>query len=170
MKQIFLYIIGVVIFIIVVGLLVKNNKITGVGIPAPTSTSALPSTNLKTISVGGTSIKVAVAKSEDEKRKGLSGVSLMAQDQGMIFDYKDQGLRPAFWMKDMLFPLDFIWIKAGKVIEVTTNVSQPVPGTRDADLKIYLPKESVDYILEVNSGFVGKNNIKVGTTVDTSQL
>ncbi len=171
MKKIFLYIAGVVIFIIVVGLLVKNNKITGVGLPTSSpSTSTFSSFNLKTISVGTASVKVAVAKTEDEKRKGLSGVTSMASDQGMIFDYKDRGVRPAFWMKDMLFPLDFIWIKNGKVVDISINAPQPSLGTKDSDLKIYIPKETIDYVLEVNSEFAQKNNITVGTAVDVSKL
>ncbi len=169
MKKIFLYIAGVVIFIVVVGLLVKGNKIGGVGVPSPTS-SPFSTANLKTIKVGAISTKVAVAKTEDEKRKGFSGVTSIASDQGMIFDYKGQGVRPAFWMKDMLFPLDFIWIKSGKVVDISINAPQPSPGTKDSDLKIYIPKETVDYVLEVNSGFVEKNNVKEGTIVDTSKL
>lgn len=168
MRNIFLYIAGVIVFIIIVGLITKGriNLIT----PSRGNSSPLASQNLKTIKVGSTSLKVAVVKTEDEKKKGLSGIASMLQDEGMIFDYHDQNVRPAFWMKDMLFPLDFIWIKNGQVIEISPAAPNPTPGTSDSDLKLYLPKETVDYVLEVNSGFTSKNNITIGTKVDLSRL
>lgn len=169
MRNIFLYIAGVIVFIIVVGLITKG-KINLVTSPKGGSPVPLLSQNLKNIKVGSTQIKVAVVKTEDEKRKGLSGISVMPQDEGMIFDYNGQNVRPAFWMKDMQFPLDFIWIKNGEVIEVDPAAPSPTPGASDSDLKLYLPKETVDYVLEVNSGFASKNNITVGTKVDLSRL
>lgn len=168
MKNIFLLIAGVIIFIIAVGLITKGK----INLITKSTSSSVPvlSQNLKSIKVGSTQIKVAVAKTEDEKRKGLSGVSNMPSDEGMIFDYNNQNFRPAFWMKDMLIPLDFIWIKEGKVVQVDMAVAFPAPGTKDSDLLLYLPKETVDYILEVNSGFAAKNNITIGTNVDLSGL
>ncbi len=168
MKNIFLYIAGVIVFIIIVGLITKG-KINLVRTPGGSPTSVL-SQNLKTIKVGSTELKVAVANTEEEKRKGLSGISVMPQDVGMIFNYNNQNARPAFWMKDMLFPLDFIWIKNGVVIEIEQSAPIPTPGTSDSNLKLYIPKETIDYVLEVNSGFVSKNNIIVGTRVDLSRL
>ena len=79
----------------------------------------------------------------------------------MLFDFPKPDIYQ-FWMNDMNFPLDFIWINGGKVVEITENV-QPPSQTQGQPVvvKSYF---SVDKVLEVNAGFVTRNNLKVGDT------
>jgi uncharacterized membrane protein (UPF0127 family) len=68
-----------------------------------------------------------------------------------------------FWMKDMLFPLDFVWIANQKVVQINTDV--PAPKDRFSPPVVITSTEPVDQVLEVNSGFVFKNSITVGDKV-----
>ena len=169
MKKIFLYIAGVIIFIVVVGLIVRASNSGGSLFPSRAN-SPFATQDLKPIKLSSKEIKVVVARTESEKIKGLSGIKSMPDNEGMIFDYVNLNTSPAFWMKDMLIPLDFIWIKGGQIVEIAQGAPPPSPGTKDTDLQLYRPKETIDYVLEVNSGFVSKNNILVGTKVDLSGL
>lgn len=164
-KQVILPILGVMAFIVIVGLLTQKPSLFGfINIAAPSV-----SPPQKTVTIGSHVINIQKAQTEDEKMKGLSGVSSLDAGSGMLFVFSPK-LSPVFWMKGMLIPLDFIWISDGKVIRIDKNIPAPAPGTNDNQLKTYSAGQPVDYILEVNAGFCDKNNIEVGDSVDLSKI
>ncbi len=114
--------------------------------------------------IGDTKVKIEVADTQEKRNKGLGGKETLASDSGMFFIFDREDKYP-FWMKGLKFPLDFIWIKGGQVVDITENVPAPLPGQKDADLPIYSSKEPVDRVLEVTGGFIKANNIKIGDTV-----
>jgi uncharacterized membrane protein (UPF0127 family) len=65
-------------------------------------------------------------------------------------------------MKDMLFNLDLIWIKNGLVVDITKNALAPEVNTKLNELPLYKPNSDIDMVLEVNSGWTDKNNIRIG--------
>jgi len=156
-KQIFLLLAGAAVFIIAVGLMSQKLSVS----PARTS---------KTISVGNTKISVELANSDALRRKGLSGRSDLKASSGMLFVFNQKGIKPPFWMKDMLIALDIIWIKNSEVFQIDKNVQPPKAGTADKDLTLIVPKDPIDYVLEVNAGFSDKNGIVEGTPVDLSGI
>ena len=68
----------------------------------------------------------------------------------------------SFWMNDMHFPLDIIWIRAGKVVDISKNVPYPLPGNPPATAQ---PKEPADAVLEVNADFTEKHGVKIGDAI-----
>ena len=75
-----------------------------------------------------TTYRVDVAASPGERQQGLSGRESMNQDTGMLFVF-DEELPLNFWMKDMHFPLDIIWIDGRcRLVGVSAEVPTPVPG------------------------------------------
>lgn len=110
-----------------------------------------------TVSIGDKKIQVEVAKTQKEKTKGLSGRKSLPEDQGMLF-INEEPAKSSIWMKDMNFAIDIIWIDENqKVIGVEKEVS---PDTYPNKFR---PSEPVKYILEVNAGFVDRNNIAEGS-------
>jgi uncharacterized membrane protein (UPF0127 family) len=110
-----------------------------------------------TVSIGDKKIQVEVAKTQKEKAKGLSGRKSLPEKQGMLF-INEEPTKSSIWMKDMNFAIDIIWIDENqKVIGVEKEVS---PDTYPARFR---PSKAVKYILEVNTGFVSRNNISVGS-------
>lgn len=98
------------------------------------------------LKIGNTTILVDVADSDEEITKGLSGREAMAQNRGMLFVFSEPRV-PSFWMKDMLFPIDFVWIdEAGKIVAITPSI-----GT-DSYPITFSPPSEVKYVLEVNAG------------------
>lgn len=73
---------------------------------------------------------------------------------------------PLFWMKEMLIPLDFVWIDHDcRIEEVTEEAPTPVPGTSDTALPTYKPKQPVQYILEINAGEAKARGVVAGAPV-----
>lgn len=103
-------------------------------------------------------------KTREAMARGLSGRTSMHENQGMLFDYgKRSNVTPGFWMPDMKFNLDILWIKDNKIIGVAQNI--PAPKNKDEKLPLYYPPSPVDSVLELNSGWIEKNNIHFGDTV-----
>lgn len=119
---------------------------------------------LDQVIIGETKIKVEVADTQGKRSKGLGGRESLASSSGMLFIFERQDMYP-FWMKGLNFPLDFIWIRGDKVVEITENVPVPPEGAKNEELPIYQSKERIDKLLEVNAGFVSSHNIKIGDTV-----
>ena len=113
--------------------------------------------DLKKIKIGEKNIFVEIADTPGERSKGLSGRKNLKENSGMLFVFENSDYH-SFWMKDMLIPLDFIWIKNGEIVEITESVKpqdyQPP--------KILTPENRIDMVLEVTDGFISKNNIEVG--------
>lgn len=105
------------------------------------------------ISIGDKKYKVKEAKTEEEKEKGLQGVTELPEDEGMLF-YFDEDENASIWMKDTLIPLDIIFINDD---EEVVYVGEGVPETETI---ITVP--DVAYVLEVNKG----SGIKEGDELD----
>lgn len=156
-KSIFLPIAGVMILIVVVGLIYQGK------IPLNKLNDNNQEVKSKTIVINDKEIAIEIAKTSQERAKGLSNRESLDKDSGMLFVFDNE--RPTFWMKDTLIPLDIIWINDGLIIKIDENV-QPEPNTADSNLKRYQAPDITDYVLEVNAGFSKENNIKVGDSVN----
>ena len=120
------------------------------------------------LSIGGKTLSVEVAKSSLDRMRGLSGRESLGENEGMIFIFDKAG-NYGFWMKDMKFPIDIIWIKSGEIAGFSEN-AVPELGHSIWSLKLYYPPDRVDEALEVQAGFVEKNKIKVGDAVRLQNL
>jgi uncharacterized membrane protein (UPF0127 family) len=96
-----------------------------------------------------------------EIQQGLSGRDPLPENHGMlfVFNHKEQY---TFWMKEMKFPLDMLWIEDNTVIDISKNVPIPVP---DQTLPLFSPKRPANRVLELNAGTADKLGIKEGDVV-----
>ncbi len=109
-----------------------------------------------TIKIGEVEVMAFLAKTNKERERGLSGVEKLEENEGMLFLFP-LGVSPSFWMKDMLFSIDIIWIDKDKnVVEITENIS---PESYPTSI---VPNKEVKYVLEVRSGFAEEKRIRVG--------
>jgi hypothetical protein len=112
------------------------------------------------ITINNKEIKVEIAKTSLEQYRGLSGRKNICPDCGMLFISGNKRERD-FVMREMMFPLDIIWIGDKKIVKIDSNL-QP---ENSSNLTNYKSGEPVDYALEVNAGFCADNNIKIGDEV-----
>lgn len=114
-------------------------------------------------------IKVEVADTAAIRKKGLGDRQSLVEQDGMLFIF-DRVERYPFWMKGLSFPLDFVWIRGDKIIDILENISPPTSGQKDSELPIYSAKEPIDKVLEVNAGTVKRLDIKIGDTVKQTPI
>jgi uncharacterized membrane protein (UPF0127 family) len=117
------------------------------------------------VEVGEGRFSVEVADDAEERRQGLSGRATLADGAGMWFDLW-VAREARFWMREMLIPLDMVWVDAGlEVVAVTADVPFPVEGTATSDLPLYGPDALVRYVLEINAGSARAMGIEPGMQV-----
>lgn len=103
-------------------------------------------------------MNVEIVTTPDAMARGLGGRAKLGKNEGMLFDFKHEGLH-RFWMKDMQFDLDLIWLnEAGTVVYIAQNLK---PCTPDA-CPLYIPTQTATYVLEVNAGFTAAHGIAPG--------
>jgi uncharacterized membrane protein (UPF0127 family) len=100
-------------------------------------------------------VTVEVARTEAEKIRGLSGREGLAPAAGMLFVY-DAPVRPVIWMQGMRFPLDILWIRDGRVVDLVREAEPPAPGEAP---QVFAPREKAQYVLEVPAGFAERYGI-----------
>ncbi len=133
-------------------------------------TTAANDAVVKVISVGDKNVPVELADTLSEIQLGLGGRKSLPKDSGLLFILPTKDVQPSFWMEGMQFSIDIIWINDGKVTQIDQNVPEPEEDTPSNELPLYKPFTEVDYVLEVNAGYVKNNGIAVGDTVDLTQI
>lgn len=110
--------------------------------------------------IGEQSVKLEIADEPAEITVGLGGRDSLAEDRGMLF-IMPQTIIPAFWMKDMRFAIDFIWIdEQQNIVAITPSIgvdSYPIT---------FSPPSAVKYVLEVNAGLSAHNGWLPGDHVE----
>ena len=111
------------------------------------------------ITVKDKELNVFIADNYATRTRGLSIFSSIKDNEGMLFLYpeKNSSDKIGIWMQGMKFDIDIIWVKNNKIIHIVENASHP----RNITINSYNPDVLADSVLEVNSGFVKNNNIKV---------
>ena len=164
--------------VITLGLLgVACDAATPTDTSLPTLTSAPAATESQTASptveddverigvrIDGLTVRAEMARTPEERGPGLGGRPSMPLDEGMLFIFESEG-QHSFWMRGMLFPLDFIWISSDRTV-VDIIVDVPVePGVPDGELPLYRSDQAVLYVLEVNAGVVREAGVQIGDAV-----
>jgi len=98
------------------------------------------------VSIEGKTFKVEIADNDIERAKGLSGREFLAQGHGILFIFPQPGVY-GFWMKDMNFSIDIVWLDEDlKVVGIEQNVGpETFPQT-------FYPPVHIKYVVEVNAG------------------
>lgn len=154
-------IIGVIVVIVLVILGVLFVNLAGNNLQNPFA----PAHPKSTVTISGHTFYVTVAKTEQQKEEGLSVKSSLPQDQGMLFPF-DTPAFYAFWMRNMKFPIDIIYIANKKIVTIYSNV--PAPKNSTETLPIYKPHQPADTVLEINAGLANTYHFTVGTPVTLS--
>lgn len=104
---------------------------------------------------------VEVANTHASRELGLSGRPIMRNDEGMLFVFEKPG-RYGFWMKDMDFPLDMVWINQnGIVVWIERNVTPESYKEK----KTYINQSEASYVLEINANMAEKFGLYLGSKV-----
>ncbi len=105
-------------------------------------------------------ITIETVETPEEKRRGLSGRNSISDGDGMLFTFDTQATSNCFWMKDMQFAIDMVWLDDQKnVVTVTENVAP------DTFPESFCPESPASYGLEVGAGRASELGIEPGETL-----
>jgi uncharacterized membrane protein (UPF0127 family) len=90
------------------------------------------------------------------REKGLSGRAELGRDEGMLFVFEKSGYY-GFWMKDMNFSIDIVWISEDKEV---VDISEDLAPETYPDISY--PREEVKYVLELPAGYIESHNVSLG--------
>lgn len=115
--------------------------------------------NRVNIKINNFQVDAEIADTIKKRAEGLSGKNSLSEEQGMLFIFSKPG-KYSFWMKDMDFPIDIIWInKDLEIVEIKKNIAP------DSFPKSFFSSKLSQYVLELKSGTTEKYNIKEGDKV-----
>jgi len=115
---------------------------------------------LYSLKIKGEEFKVAIADSEALHYKGLSGQERLGKRKGLLFIFPEkQEVRMV--MRDMNFPLDFIYIANSKIVKLDSLENKSTESSNSG--------EPVHLVLEVNKGIIEELDLKVGDIITFSQ-
>jgi uncharacterized membrane protein (UPF0127 family) len=125
---------------------------------SPPDGPAPPPTTTNTVTLNGAKLTVAIAATNAARTRGLTGVTTMAADSGMLFVFADDRQR-GFWMKDTPIPLSIAFLDASKKVIFLADMtpySTTVVGAFNAG--------QMRYAIEVNRGWFASHGITLGAT------
>lgn len=109
-------------------------------------------------------IFVEVVDTKSELERGLSGKLALKDKQGMLFIFPKESVLP-FWMKEMNFAIDIIWLDENmKVVHI---VEGAMPENYPEIYKNIIPAK---YVLEINSGASKDYGIEIGSVLAVDML
>lgn len=136
-----------------------------VGRPLSPPWQATPpfSSETAVVAVDGHVVDAEIADTARLRERGLSYRDALEPGTGMIFRYDESTIR-SFWMFEMRFCLDIVWINDGRVVGAAEN-SCPAENPGD-EIPTFRSPEAVQYVLEVDAGWVAANGIAAGSVVE----
>lgn len=161
------FFISLVIVFLVVGFLIAltffsldKEKILELKPEVSSEAENLDINKIQYIKIADKILKIDLALTSETQQQGLSERNKLAEDEGMLFVFNHMD-KYSFWMKDMNFALDIIWIGEDfRVVYIKKNaLPESYPET-------FTPDKNAKYVLEVNASFSRENNLKVGDQVE----
>jgi hypothetical protein len=111
---------------------------------------------------GDYSFQVEVAQNSWQRAKGLMFRKEIKENQGMLFIFPKSGLYN-FWMKNVRFPLDLIWIdQEKKIVDLKFQQKPCLSGP----CLIIKPQALAQYVLELKGGVANKTGMTIGSQLE----
>ena len=104
------------------------------------------------------SILVEVSDTPEKRSLGLGKRDKLKKGWGMLFVFEKR-IPHSFWMKNMRFPIDIIWLDNQRIVELAENVPPPQEGESP---KVMEPRLPSNFVLEIESGRARALGLKVG--------
>jgi uncharacterized membrane protein (UPF0127 family) len=116
------------------------------------------------VKINGQVFKTELAKTTSEQTKGLGGRPCIGPNQAMLFAFSKQG-QYRFWMKDMRFPIDILWINSAK--RVVAQEIDVEPSTYHSSNPFFEndPSHLAQFVLEMQANRSPQLHVDLGTPV-----
>jgi uncharacterized membrane protein (UPF0127 family) len=115
------------------------------------------------ITINGIELVADIAETNDQRTVGLAVKDTLNENEAMLFVFSTER-EHSFWMKNMKFPIDIIWLDADKeVVHIEHSLDPCLP---DSSCQTYKPNDNSLYVLETVAGFAQKYKVTEGTVVE----
>jgi uncharacterized protein len=112
------------------------------------------------VTVNGVELVADVAANNTQRTKGLAVKDHLNENESMLFVFSSAA-KQVFWMKDMKFPIDIIWMDSNKTVVHIERSLEPCPDTLHCP--VYSPDADSLYVLETVAGFADRHGVTEGT-------
>lgn len=116
----------------------------------------------KQVTIANCTFSAEVVTKTKEQQIGLTKYASLSAKKAMLFTFSKADTHP-FWMRNMKFPIDILFLKENVVVGVVAN-AQPAKAT-DKNIPTYGDNIASDAVIEIGAGLVKKYGIKEGTKV-----
>ena len=116
---------------------------------------------IKSACINEKCFSVEIADENSERVSGLSNRDSLNENQAMLFIFKEETI-PNFWMKDMKFPIDIIWIDENLEI---SGIQKNLSPCEEDFCPTFKPKKKIKYALEINAELSEEFNLEIGDEV-----
>lgn len=148
--------VGILAFILIAFVVIQENALWQLAHPNTANDESSGGSQLR---IGDQTFRIEIADTQALRTKGLSDRETLAPVDGLLFIFEDPG-DYGFWMKDMLFPIDIIWISSDyEIVDISTDV-QP-----ESFPEVFHASAPVQYVLETEVGFANAHGIALGDKV-----
>jgi len=110
----------------------------------------------------GFSVAAELSATDEERQQGLMFREKIAEDQGMLFIFDDEEIH-SFWMKNMRFSIDILWLDRQRRI---VHLEHRVPPCAADPCPSYTPAQPASFVLELQSGAAEKHGLKLYDRLD----
>jgi hypothetical protein len=112
-------------------------------------------------------VLVDIAITDKQLQDGLAIKNSLKENEGMLF-FLGEPRKASFWMKDMKFPIDIIWLNESFSIVHIERELQPCESIFTC--KTFKPNSDALYVLETIAGFANKHDLKIGDVINFQLL
>lgn len=108
-------------------------------------------------------LTAAIANTESTRRVGLSDTDCLPEDRGMLFTY-ESGSERTFWMNEMAFGIDIVFIDPES--RITTTHHAPAPDEDESGREAHHRYEGYgQYVLETTYEWTTRHGVDTGDTL-----
>jgi uncharacterized membrane protein (UPF0127 family) len=116
--------------------------------------------------IGGVKIGAELADTPTKQAEGLTWRPQLNESEGMLFVFGSEGTL-SFWMKNMLIPIDVVFITSDMKI---ITIHKSVPPCSNNPCPSYTSSKPAKYALEVRAGFCERHGVQPGDSISISDL
>ncbi|SMC78756.1 DUF192 domain-containing protein [Moheibacter sediminis] len=110
-------------------------------------------------------IDIEIAETNNERARGLMDRSKMEENNGMIFIFGDDEIRPhTFYMKNTRIPLDIMYFSKDSVLINIARNAQPGADSEQGGGTVAGAASDSKFVVEINGGLADVWGIKEGET------
>lgn len=152
---------GIAVLLLISGLLTSCRSEA----QADVSTANSQTLSVTEATLAGHRLNISLARTYEEKAKGLMFVENMPDSDGMLFVYESPQVM-SFWMKNTRIPLDLIFFTENLEINGWIKNMQPGYGLPENSLARYVSEQPAQYALELNAGSIDRLKLKLGDRLE----